>query len=66
MTARRYLEGRLELETHPWFVDALGICRWDDDARDPAAHPAPLIAYRGLLEPLFGPQSWSDRPGIGA
>jgi gamma-butyrobetaine dioxygenase len=59
------LEERLELETRPWFADAIRIRRWDDEAKVPGAACAPLAAYRPLLERWLGPQSWPPAPGIG-
>lgn len=71
--SRRSLEaqgGRLSpehiaaLETHPWFVDAVRLRRWDDAAKDPDAPTPPLAVYRALLERHFGPQSWPEAAGI--
>ena len=59
------VEPRLSPEQHAWIPDALRLREWDALAIDPAAGPPPLIAYRELLEEPFGPQSWSDLPGIG-
>lgn len=58
------LDERLELETRPWFADAVRIRRWDDAAKVPGAVCAPLAAYRPLLERWLGPQSWAPAPGI--
>lgn len=50
------IEERLALETRPWFVDAVRIRRWDDEAKVAAVVP-PLDDYRSLLERWLGPQS---------
>jgi predicted HD phosphohydrolase len=57
------LEGRLALETQPWFADALRVRRWDDEAKIPGAVVPPLDDYRSLLERWLGPQS-PCRPGV--
>ena len=51
------IEERLALETRPWFVDAVRIRRWDDEAKIPGAVVPPLEEYRPLLERWLGPQS---------
>lgn len=51
------LEERLALETRPWFVDAVRIRRWDDEAKVAGAVVPPLDEYRALLERWLGPQS---------
>lgn len=58
-------EPRLAPEPHSWLGDAVRIRQWDHEGKDPDRRPAPLIAYRELLETPFGPQSWSDCAGIG-
>ncbi|MFN7572767.1 MAG: HD domain-containing protein [Betaproteobacteria bacterium] len=39
----------------PYARDAVALRRWDDRAKDPAAHPPPLSHYRALLEDLVNP-----------
>jgi predicted HD phosphohydrolase len=51
------VEERLALESQPWFVDAVRIRRWDDDAKVPGAVVPGLDEYRPLLERWLGPQS---------
>lgn len=51
------IEERLALETRPWFVDAVRIRRWDDEAKIAGAVVPPLDDYRWLLERWLGPQS---------
>jgi predicted HD phosphohydrolase len=46
-----------QLERHPWFIDALRIRRWDDDAKARGAAPPPLESYLPLLARYFGPQA---------
>jgi predicted HD phosphohydrolase len=53
------IEERLALETRPWFVDAVRIRRWDDEAKVAGAVVPPLDDYRCLLERWLGPQSGS-------
>jgi len=52
-------EERATLAAHPWFADALNVRRWDEEAKDPQAHMAPLTAWVPLLEKYFGPQTVS-------
>ena len=51
------LEERLALEIRPWFVDAVRIRRWDDEAKVPGLVVPALDEYRPLLERWLGPQS---------
>ena len=51
------IEERLALEIRPWFVDAVRIRRWDDEAKVPGAAVPALEEYRPLLERWLGPQS---------
>jgi predicted HD phosphohydrolase len=51
------IEDRLALEIRPWFVDAVRIRRWDDEAKVPGAVVPALDEYRPLLERWLGPQS---------
>ena len=47
-----------DVERQPWLADALRIRCWDDLAKDPRAEVPPLRAYRDLIDPCFGTQSW--------
>jgi predicted HD phosphohydrolase len=58
-------EPRLSPERHSWLADAVRIRQWDRAAKHAPFPPPPLIAYRTVLESQFGPQTWSDAPGIG-
>jgi [1-hydroxy-2-(trimethylamino)ethyl]phosphonate dioxygenase len=49
-----------DVERQPWLADALRIRCWDDLAKDPRAEVPPLDAYRDLIEPCFGAQSWGS------
>ncbi|HEU4367338.1 MAG TPA: HD domain-containing protein [Methylomirabilota bacterium] len=62
--ARLELDEQLELETRPWFGDALRLRRWDDAAKEPGAAPPPLIEYAPLLERYFGAQCWPAPRGL--